>query len=320
MLRTISTAADFYQNSFVSIDQLNPQTIQIILQRAKAIKASPKQWNNLAHNKLLYSLFFSQSTRTRVSTETAWIRLGGDVINVSGTEHISTSKGESWEHTLAMFAGYQPDAIAIRNSLEFLPHTAAEKFPNISWVNCGDGSNEHPTQAMLDVFTISELVPDLKNLTIAFVGDIKHGRTVKSLAKTLQQFGSTMYFLSPSSLHAQDELEQAGITYNYRDISELTEILPHVDIIYATRPQLERMSEADRHMYEHGVYQITPQLMQKTKARLMHPLPIDAHIFPEISAELDTHPQSVYFHQAANGLWVRMAIFSLLLNPIQNFA
>ena len=312
---------DFKINSFLSVDQLNPLAIEHIMTRANNIKKNPIKYNKLAKGKLMYSLFFKASTRTRFSTETAWVKLGGTVITMDGTASTSISKGETLDHTLKMFVGYKPDFVAIRTAEEFIPHLGYALNQEISWINCGDGNNEHPTQAMLDLFTIMSKfedrldwkLSDLKDLKIAFVGDIKHGRTIKSLAKVLNLFGTQMTFVAPDSLHAKDEFEQAGIQYNQADIKDLEAIIPTVDIVYATRPQLERMSESDKSTYTGGVYQITKSMLGDSSTVLMHPLPIDNSSLPEISQELDNDPRAIYFEQASNGLWVRMAIFSLLM-------
>lgn len=312
-LPNIHGKRDFKLASFVSIDQLNELAIEHIMTRAGNIKKNPIKYNKLAKAKLMYSLFFTNSTRTRFSTETAWVRLGGTVITMDGTHTTSVAKGETREHTMAMFAGYQPEFIAMRSKKAFLPHQAALEYPEISWINCGDGSNEHPTQAMLDTFTLQEKFEDLSKLKIAFVGDIKNGRTIKSLAKVLKIFGSSMTFIAPESLHDQEEFEAAGIEYNKKDISILSDIIGEFDVVYATRPQLERMDEQDRIQYQKGVYQIDATMLGDAKTLLMHPLPIDSSVLPEIHPELDSDPRSIYFEQAANGLWVRMSIFTLLM-------
>jgi aspartate carbamoyltransferase len=304
---------DFKLASFVSIDQLNELAIEHIMTRAGNIKKNPIKYNKLAKGKLMYSLFFTNSTRTRFSTETAWVRLGGTVITMDGINTTSIAKGETREHTMAMFAGYQPEFIAMRSKKEFLPHLACTDYPDISWVNCGDGSNEHPTQAILDTFTLQERFPDLSKLKIGFVGDIKNGRTIKSLAKVLKIFGTNMTFIAPESLHAKEEFEQNGIEYNQVDIAELASVIGQFDVVYATRPQLERMSDDDKTKYENGVYQITKKMLGDSKTLLMHPLPIDSSVLPEIHPELDKDPRAIYFEQAANGLWTRMSIFSLLM-------
>jgi aspartate carbamoyltransferase catalytic subunit len=304
---------DFKDNSLVTVDQLNQLGIEHIMTRAGNIKKNPIKYNKLAKGKLLYSLFFKSSTRTRFSTETAWMRLGGTTVNLLGTSDSSLSKGETMEHTLKMFGSYGPEFIAIRTAEEFVALKGLEMFPDISWINCGDGNNEHPTQAMLDIFTLFEKFEDLSKVKIAFVGDIKHGRTIRSLAKVLNLFGTQMSFVAPESLHDQKEFESLGVKYNSHDISELKDIANKVDVIYATRPQIERMPEAEQKKYQGGVYQITKELMGDSKAFIMHPLPIDSSKLPEIHPELDSDPRAIYFDQAENGLWVRMSIFSLLM-------
>ncbi len=312
-LPAINGKRAFKNSSFVSVEQLDLQAMGHIMTRSGNIKSNPIKYNKLAKGKLMYSLFFSNSTRTRFSTETAWTRLGGTVITMDGAGSTSIAKGETIEHTLQMFAGYQPDFITLRTPETYLPHYACLKYDDISWVNCGDGSNEHPTQAMLDLFTIKENFEDLDKITVAFVGDMKYGRTIKSLAKVLNQFGTKMIFVAPDSLHAKEELESAGIEYNARDIKDLADIVQKVDVVYCCRPQIERMSDEDKELYKDGVYQLDFKTMGDSKAKIMHPLPINSVAYPEIHPELDNDPRALYFKQAKNGLYVRMAIFTLLM-------
>ena len=313
ILPKIHRKTDFKLSSLVSVDQLNAQAIEHIFVRARNIKDQPIKYNKLAKGKIMYSLFFTNSTRTRFSTETAWVRLGGTTITMDGAGSTSIAKGETMEHTIKMFAGYEPDFIAIRSQEAFLPHYGCINYPEISWVNCGDGSNEHPTQAMLDLFTIKEKFDDISKVKIAFVGDMKYGRTIKSLAKVLSLYNVEMSFVAPDSLHAKQELEAAGIKYDAYDIDKLAQVVQNVDIVYCCRPQVERMSKEDKAKYENGVYQLDLKTMGDSKALIMHPLPINSATFPEISPELDNDPRSIYFEQAANGLWTRMAIFTLLM-------
>jgi aspartate carbamoyltransferase catalytic subunit len=312
-LPVIHRKTDFKLSSLVSVDQLNAQAIEHIFVRTRNIKDQPIKYNKLAKGKIMYALFFTNSTRTRFSTETAWARLGGTVITMDGAGSTSIAKGETIDHTMRMFAGYEPDFIALRSSEAFLPHFGCVNYPEISWVNCGDGSNEHPTQAMLDLFTIKEKFDDISQVKIAFVGDMKYGRTIKSLAKVLNLYNVEMTFVAPGSLHAKEELEAAGIKYTARNIDELSQVVQEVDIVYCCRPQIERMSEEDKAKYEKGVYQLDLKTMGESKALIMHPLPINSATYPEIHPELDVDPRSIYFEQAANGLWTRMAIFTLLM-------
>jgi aspartate carbamoyltransferase catalytic subunit len=312
-LPAIHRKTDFKLSSLVSVDQLNIQAIEHIFVRTSNIKDQPIKYNKLAKGKVMYSLFFTNSTRTRFSSETAWVRLGGTCITMDGAGSTSIAKGETIDHTMKMFAGYEPDFIALRSSETFLPHYGCLNYPEISWVNCGDGSNEHPTQAMLDLFTIKEKFEDISKVKIAFVGDMKYGRTIKSLAKVLNLYGVEMSFVAPDSLHAKEELEAAGIKYNAFGIDKIAELAQTVDILYCCRPQIERMSVDDKVKYENGVYQLDLKTMGDSKALIMHPLPINSATYPEIHPELDNDPRSIYFQQAANGLWVRMAIFTLLM-------
>jgi aspartate carbamoyltransferase catalytic subunit len=312
-IRKINSKKDFKSNSLVSIEQFSVKALDIFLKRAGNIKKNPKKYSGVAEGKVLYSIFWANSTRTRVSTETAWLKMGGKIVTVVGTQDSSIQKGETLEHTLQMYAGYQPDFIALRTHIPFIPGFAAENFPQISWINCGDGSNEHPTQALLDLFTLKQRFGELKGLKIGFVGDIKHGRTVKSLAKLLKLYEVKMKFIAPASLHAQEELSEQGIDYQVGKIENLKKEILDLDVIYSTRPQLERMDKEDKQKYQNGVYQIDKKTLGKTKALIMSPLPIDSKIKPEIHPAIDKDPRAIYFEQAANGLWARMSIFSLLI-------
>lgn len=311
-LKILQTQSDFKNASLVSIDQLNLKSLETILNRAKEIKQNPSKFRDVLKDKILFSVFLANSTRTRLSTEAAWLKLGGSLTSVVGDQDTSIKKGETIDHTLQMYAGYQPDVIAIRTKQEKIPFFASQIFSDISWVNCGDGNNEHPTQALLDIFTIQENFANIEKIKVGFVGDIKHGRTIKSLARLLKLFNTEMYFFAPESLHSKQELEQLGIKYNQKQIQDLPLEVKNLDLIYATRPQLERMSIEDKEKYQKGVYQITEKILKDSKALIMHPLPIDSSNLPEVDPNLETDPRILYFKQAANALWTRMAIFSLL--------
>ena len=297
------------KKSLYSIQQLDKVEVDKIMAKAKQIKKDPNNFRGIFKDKVLFSIFLANSTRTRISTETAWLRLGGQIVSVVGKEATSIKKGESLIHTLKVYVNNNPDCIALRTDKEGVNQYGAQNFAHVSWLNCGEGNSEHPTQSLLDLLTIQERFVDLAKLKIAFVGDIKHGRTIKSLARLLNLFGTQFSFVAPDSLHAKCEIQNLGIDYQAYSLEDLPEILAKNDIVYATRPQLERMSQEDKAKYSRGVYQINSDNLGDSKCLIMHPLPIDSAVMPEIHPDLDEDARCIFFEQASNGLWARMAIF-----------
>jgi aspartate carbamoyltransferase catalytic subunit len=266
------------------------------------------------HNRIMATLFYEPSTRTRFSFETAMHRLGGHVISTeNAAEFSSVAKGETLEDTIRILNGYA-DVIVIRHK-EVGSAKRAAAVSRVPVINAGDGAGQHPTQALLDLYTIRKEIGSIDGLRIAMVGDLAQGRTVRSLAYLLSKFrGVSMYFVAPPLLKMKEDilehLRERNVTY--MEESALDKVLPEVDVVYQTRVQKERFGDriAD---YEkcRGVYIINQDSLRlmKSKSIIMHPLPR----LDEITMEVDQDPRAAYFRQARNGLYVRMALLSQVL-------
>ena len=266
------------------------------------------------HNRIMATLFYEPSTRTRFSFETAMHRLGGRVISTeNAAEFSSVAKGETLEDTIQIMNGYA-DVIVIRHH-EVGAAKRAAAVSRVPIINAGDGAGQHPTQALLDLYTILKEIGSIDGLRIAMVGDLAQGRTVRSLAYLLSKFQNIkIYFVAPALLKMKEDilghLREHQVWYT--EETDLDKVLPEVDVVYQTRIQKERFGDriAD---YERcrGVYVITPDTLRlmKPKSIVMHPLPR----LEEISMEVDSDPRAAYFRQAQNGLYVRMALLSKVL-------
>lgn len=293
----------------LSTRDMPKETILGLLDRADQHKKTPPKPN--LQGKILATCFFEPSTRTRLSFETAMKRLGGDVIGFHAADHTSSKKGESLQDTIRIMAQYA-DAIAIRHPLEGSAALAAE-VSDKPVINCGDGSNQHPTQTLLDLYTIRESQGRLEGLQIALVGDLKHGRTVHSLLHTFNHFKPRIYLIAPPGLELPkqqlDELKAHGIMFSCHQT--LDSIVPKLDIIYCTRIQHERFNDKIEHAELVKPYRITPELLEPAKPnlRILHPLPR----LNEIDPAVDKLSHAYYFEQSQNGLYVRQAILNTVL-------
>jgi aspartate carbamoyltransferase catalytic subunit len=261
----------------------------------------------------LATIFYEPSSRTRLSFETAMHKLGGNVISTENAREFSSAiKGETVEDTVRIVAGYA-DAIVIRHYEQGSAHRAAAVSP-VPILNAGDGPGEHPTQALLDLYTIGHELGRIDGLRVALVGDLRFGRTARSLARLLRLTrGTELVFVSPPPVPMGDdiraELDAAGIPY--RDEPDLLAVLPHVDVVYQTRVQKERFTTPADYEAAKGHYVIDTAAMRHLArdAILMHPLPrVD-----EIATEVDTDPRAAYFRQAHNGVYVRMGLLERVL-------
>ncbi|MBI4995142.1 aspartate carbamoyltransferase [Candidatus Peregrinibacteria bacterium] len=303
---------DFKNADILSAKQFNRGDIEAVLKMAKKMEqfAGKKKWADLLKDKLIASLFYEPSTRTRMSFETAAIRLGAKVISVVGAQFSSLSKGETLYDTGKVIENYA-DAIVIRHSKD----GAAEEIAsgaNIPVINAGDGINEHPTQALLDIYTIQKEAGKIDGLTIAMVGDLKYGRTVHSLSLMLSHFDMKLIFVSPDELkmseHICRSLKEKNIAYS--EITNFGDALKQTDVIYMTRVQQERFSDPKEYEKFRGQYVLTRELVEEKtlNALILHPLP---RIW-EISRDTDDLPGAMYFKQTANGVAVRMALLALI--------
>ena len=298
-----------YGRNIISIAEFSRQDLELVVNTALKLKNNPQK--NLLDGKLIASCFFEPSTRTRQSFETAIQRLGGRVIGFSDAANTSVKKGETLADTARILSSYA-DAIVMRHHKDGAARLVSE-FSAVPIINAGDGTNQHPSQTLLDLVTIFETQGRLDNLKIAMAGDLKYGRTVHSLAQAMKHFACEFYFVSPPSLampdYICDELDDAGIQYHI--LPTLEAAVEIVDILYMTRVQRERFDEQE-FLKIQGKFNLTCETLKNAKSSLkvLHPLPrID-----EIAAEVDSTPFAYYFEQAKNGVFARQAILSLVLN------
>ncbi len=305
----------FETSHLIAIRDLEEQDIQRILDYAKLIKQKPSDFSNRLNGKILALAFWEPSTRTQLSFETAMMRLGGSVTGFSSSAGTSLEKGESLSDTITMLANYA-DGIVIRHPLRGSARLAAEvahKY-GVPVISGGSGSQEHPTQALLDIFTINEFFGQLSGLNIALMGDLRYSRTISSLLFALSKFGkNTINLISHPSLRLQEELRLDLEETNLEliETEDLTEIISEVDVLYVTRLQKERFPDPILYQKVKGSFQLRSSLLKSAKdnSLILHPLPrVD-----EIPYEIDRFPQAKYFIQAKNGVYVRMAILDLLL-------
>ena len=304
---------DFKGRDIISIRDFSKSEILHILDVTS--KLEKKSDSGLLKGKIMASLFFEPSTRTRLSFYAAMEQLGGQVLGFSTTASTSIKKGETLYDTIKMVEQYV-DVIVIRHPGEGSARLAAEAAA-IPVINGGDGANQHPTQTLLDLYTIQKTKGKLNNLTIGLCGDLKYGRTVHSLAVALANFNSTLYFIAPDSLQMPKkylkELEDKKI--KFKQVKKLEEALPELDVLYMTRIQQERFPDPVEYQKVKGVYRIGLEILKKAKKdlKIMHPLPrVD-----EIKKELDDTPHAAYFQQAGNGVYVRKALLSLVLGKLK---
>lgn len=303
-----------YKRNIISISELTRDELELVLKTAKKLKATPN--HTLLANKVIASCFFEASTRTRLSFETAIHRLGGSVIGFADANNTSMAKkGETLADSIKIITNFV-DAIVMRHPKEGAARLATE-FSRVPVINAGDGSNQHPSQTLLDLFTIYETQGKLDNLKIAFVGDLKYGRTVHSLAQALCFFNAELFLVSPDVLsmpeYILEELQEKNIKYTIVD--NLEEIIPQLDILYMTRVQRERFDESEYHSIA-SKYVLDASQFTKAKPNLkiLHPLPrVD-----EINLNIDHTPYAYYFQQAENGVYAREALLSLVLNEEVN--
>jgi len=306
---------EFKGRDVISIYDFSKQELLYIIRIAKQIKLNPQKYSGILRGKVMAAMFFEPSTRTRLSFSSSMEQLGGQVIGFSNSNVTSMQKGESLWDTVKMTENYS-DVIVIRHPLEGSARLAAEAS-EVPVINGGDGSNQHPTQTMLDIFTINESKGKLENLHVGFLGDLKYGRTVHSLVVALSHFNPVFYFIAPEGLkmpeHYLAELRQKGI--KYYESSNLEPSLSRMDILYVTRIQKERFAEPLEYQKYKGVYKIDNSALKNAKEtlKIMHPLPrVD-----EISKEVDSTEHALYFQQAANGIPIRKTLLSLVLGKLK---
>ncbi|MBN1111478.1 MAG: aspartate carbamoyltransferase [Bacteroidales bacterium] len=295
--------------SLVSINDFTKEDYLRILDLASEFEKNPNQ--NLLDGKVVASLFFEPSTRTKLSFDTAISRLGGKLIGFSDASSSSTSKGESLSDTIRTVANYA-DLIVMRHPIEGAARLASE-VSRVPIINAGDGANQHPTQTLLDLFSIKKTQGTLENLNIFLVGDLKYGRTVHSLLIAMSEFNATFNFVSPPELAIPNEykifLTNKGL--KFYEHTDFEGIIQHADIVYMTRVQRERFSDPMEYEKVKNVYVLRKDMLDGTKdnMRILHPLPR----VNEISTDVDDTPQAYYFPQALNGVYTRQAIIAAIM-------
>lgn len=306
--------ADLKGMDILGARDLSKSQIEKIMEEAEKFfpVASKEKQSEVLKGKVLASLFFEPSTRTRLSFETAMLRLGGRVITVSGEEGSSLSKGETLGDTARVVSQYA-DVIAVRSGREgsALEMAGSAEVPVI---NAGDGAGEHPTQALTDLFTIIKEKGSLDGLRIALVGDLKYGRTVHSLCYLLSHYDVELMFVSPEGLTMPEEiknfLKEKGVAF--KETVSLEDAVAKNDVVYMTRIQKERFSDLSEFEKLKNAYVLTAEMIKKHNAKIiiMHPLPRVG----EISLNVDALPGAAYFRQVKNGVAVRMGLLNLVLN------
>ena len=299
--------------NLMNITDLTVEEIDGLIAVAEDIIANPEKYQDACRHKLLATLFFEPSTRTRLSFESAMHRLGGSVVGFSEAGSSSSSKGESLSDTVQTVGCYA-DIIAMRHPKEGAPVVAARRA-GVPIINAGDGAHNHPTQTLTDLLTIWRCKKRFDNLTIGLCGDLKFGRTVHSLVGAMARYsGIKFVFIAPEELRfpryiIEDELESRGI--EYKEVATMEEVMPELDVLYMTRVQRERFFNEADYIRLKDTYILTPDKLVPAKKDMivMHPLPR----VNEISVSVDDDPRAMYFPQAKNGMFIRMALILKML-------
>jgi aspartate carbamoyltransferase catalytic subunit len=297
--------------SLISITDFTKEEYLKIMRLAEDFEANPNQ--KLLQGKVIATLFFEPSTRTRLSFETAINRLGGKIIGFSDSSSSSVSKGETLHDTIRMVSNYA-DMIIMRHPMEGSARYASE-VSGVPVINAGDGANQHPSQTLLDMYSIIKTQGSLDNINLFLVGDLKYGRTVHSLLMAMLQFDNPIFnFIAPPELAMPNEykIHLASKGIRYYEHTEFTDIINAADIIYMTRVQKERFIDPVEYEKVKNIYILRNEMLKNTKEnmRILHPLPR----INEIHTDVDSNQKAYYFTQAKNGVYTRMAIISHLLN------
>ena len=299
--------------SIINILDLSAGEIDQLIAVADDIMAQPEKYNEVCRHKILATLFFEPSTRTRLSFESAMLSLGGQVIGFSGADSSSAVKGETIADTIEVVNGYA-DIIAMRHPKEGAP-VVASMHTAVPLINAGDGGHFHPTQTLADLLTIHHEKGTFDNLTIGLCGDLKYGRTVHSLIAAMTRYKNVKFVLiSPEELRIPQYVKDETLTplhQNYKETADLEAELPGLDVLYMTRIQKERFFNEEDYLRLKGCYELDEKLLQAAPPTMpvLHPLPrID-----EIKPDVDNDPRAAYFDQVHNGVYIRMAIILALL-------
>jgi aspartate carbamoyltransferase len=306
-------ANGFYGQDILSVRQFSHDDLQYIFRVAEEMRSMVERFGSadLLQGKILANLFYEPSTRTSSSFSAAMQRLGGRVIAINEVVYSSVSKGESLPDTIRTLESYA-DVIVLRHP-EVGSATVAAHYARKPIINAGDGVGEHPTQALLDLFTIQEELGQSDGLKVAMVGDLKYGRTVHSLTRLLCMYNAELYFISPDILRMPaeilEEAQQAGL--HFTETQDIHNVIGDVDVLYVTRVQKERFADLAQYEAVKDYYVVDPDLMARAKQKMivMHPLPRVG----EISYAIDDDPRAAYFRQMVNGMYIRMALLAAVL-------
>jgi aspartate carbamoyltransferase catalytic subunit len=308
---------DFRGRDIISIHDFSLEEIEHILKVSKdMIPAARGEKENLSlEGKILSTIFFEPSTRTRLSFEAAMNRLGGSVVGFSDPEITSLKKGETLADTIRMVESYS-DVIVLRHPMEGAAKLAAD-FTDRPVINAGDGAGQHPTQTLLDLFTIWTEKKEIGGKNVVLLGDLKYGRTVHSLAYALAMFGANLTFVAPEVLQMPKEIVEhvEGQGGSYTSTNALEDAIESADVLYVTRIQKERFPDAAEYEKVAGMYRVDNEILTNASKDIiiMHPLPRVTEIAPEV----DTTEHAVYFRQAFNGVPVRMALLALIFDVVK---
>lgn len=304
---------EFKERDIISLKDFSRDEIDFVLDMARTMEPVARTGSDLLQRKILATLFFEPSTRTRLSFESAMLRLGGSSIGFAEAEIASVKKGENLADTMRVVDSYA-DVIVVRHPLEGAARLAAE-FARVPVINGGSGAEEHPTQALLDLYTIMKEKGKIDRLNIALVGDLRYGRTVHSLAYALSLFDVKLFFVSPEMLRMRREvLETIKEKIKVIEKSGLEDIISDVDVLYVTRIQKERFPDAAEYAKVKGSYRVDLGLLEKAKEDMivLHPLPRVEEIAPEVDETI----HAKYFQQVWNGIIMRMTLLALILGKI----
>ena len=300
--------------SVITLDDLSIRQIQELLHKAQYIDSHRKEVAHTCDGRVLATLFYEPSTRTRLSFETAMLRLGGKVIGFAGAQLASVTKGETISDTLKTVSNYV-DVVAIRHPKEGAA-LVASRAASVPVINAGDGGHQHPTQTLTDLLTIRSLKGRLNNLTIGFCGDLKFGRTVHSLIEALVRYtGIKIVLISPEELRLPDYIRDDVLRANnvpFEEVIKMEDVLPKLDVLYMTRVQKERFFNEDDYIRMKDFY-----ILDQSKMDLASPEMLVLHPLPrvnEISVDVDNDPRAAYFKQVQYGVYARMALILTLLN------
>lgn len=295
--------------SLVSINDITKKDYETILNLAEKFEANPT--SKILEDNVVATLFFEPSTRTRLSFESAASRLGAKIIGFTDAATSSVKKGETLKDTILTVSNYS-DIIVMRHPKEGSARYASEVSP-VPILNAGDGANQHPTQCLLDLYSIRKTQKKLDNLDVAFVGDLKYGRTVHSLVTALTNYNTTFHLVSPEELKLPSSVKRhiKEANLEYHQYTELDEVIPIVDILYMTRIQQERFADPLDYERVKNAYILQNKMLEGSKKnlRVLHPLPR----VNEITEDVDSNPKAYYFQQAQNGVYVRQALLATIL-------